>query len=181
MMCEFAETDQIELLFQEEYRRLAEVCELSLGWNVLLPLADADRHYLQALRVPATDEQKEFDELVLAVAKVLIDSLNDEKLTLVVRDEDRPNLGASIAKLEAALLEWGVRGSEEHVGFLRTLQALRSTGSAHRKGRGYKGVVSRFGVESKSLREVFREILKRGTAFLAFLRAAVGGGPLGKK
>jgi len=49
-----------------------------LDGRLFKPLAEEDGHYFKTLRVPLTKEQKEFDEQVLALTKIFIDSLNEK-------------------------------------------------------------------------------------------------------
>ena len=60
--------------------------------------------------MPLTNDQKEFDEQVLALVKILIDSLNEEQLSLgIIIDKREPR---GLDKLEAFLfsdlrvIEW---------------------------------------------------------------------------
>ena len=47
---------------------------------ILKPLREGDLHHLSGLRVPANNEQREFDELTLSLTKILIDSINEKSL-----------------------------------------------------------------------------------------------------
>ena len=73
-----------EHIFKQRYNDLQKVSQTRLGWQWLLPLRAADEHHLQSLRIPATDEQRDFDGLVLSLAKILIDSLNEESLRKLI-------------------------------------------------------------------------------------------------
>ena len=46
---------------KQRYHDLQKVSQTRLGWQWLLPLRTADSHHLQSLRIPATDEQRDFD------------------------------------------------------------------------------------------------------------------------
>ncbi len=87
-------------------------------------------------------------------------------------------INGSIARLEKVLAIWGVPGYDEHIRFLRSLQNLRSSGMAHRKGSNYQKVAREFGVESHTLRQVFHGILARGILFLQFLNEVDKSGKL---
>ena len=169
ILAEFTDSDRLEHIFPRKYQQLAEACEAKLGWRLLLPLDKADEHYLRCLRVPATDEQRDFDELILGLTKILIDSLNVERLkALIPKDQREPNQG-SILRLEAALKACGVTDASGHMRFLKQLQELRSAGSAHRKGGNYQKIARGFGMESQNLRAVITEILQESIRLLNFL------------
>ena len=173
ILAEFADSERPEHLFRTRYRQLADTCEGKLGWMVLLPLSPEDAHYLDSIRVPASDEQKDFDDLVLALTKVLVDSLNERGLDTLIPTLDNAPITGSIARLEKALVACGVQCYDEHTKFLRNLQTLRSSGTAHRKGTNYQKISGTFGLESRTLRSVFHGILIKGVLFLEFLNRAV--------
>ena len=168
---QWAESDRPEHIFQEKYQELHSACQNHLGWHLLRPLDEGDQHHLKTVRVPASSEQQNFDELVLGLAKILIDSLNDQELKNLLLPEQRESLksGKSISKLEAVFSSLGIDDAGEHIQFLKDLQALRSAGSAHRKGREYLKIAKLFEVDSKDLRTVFNGILQKAVAFLDYL------------
>jgi hypothetical protein len=176
--CQPIDSDQPEHLFQTRFDDLIRACNDQLGWRLLMPLAAEDQHYLMAVRVPATDEQKEFDDLVLGLAKLLVDSLNEQKLAEFIPTDVAKGLRGSIAKLEAAFAASGVTAYANHIKFMRDLQNLRSTGSAHRKGSNYEKVAAQFGIGTQNLRTVFRAILTRSIELLDYLITVVRSGKL---
>ena len=171
------ETDQPDILFKKQYDELQELCREHLSWQLLLPLHPDDQHHFQSLRIPATDEQRDFDELVLSLAKILINSLHGKRLNSLLSDDQEAGVSKkSIALLEAVLASRNIEGAAEHIAFLRRLQSLRSSSSAHRKGIKYKKIAKQFGIESQNLREVFTGILWQALDFLNFLAVLVAGG-----
>ena len=177
ILAEFADSDQPEHQFCRTYSRLSAACAESLGWQLLIPLVKGDQHYFHAIRI-LSDEQKAFDELALASAKILIDSLNEKKLTEMIPKAERDSCKGGISKLERVFKARAMLEHEKHIDFLRDLQELRSSGSAHRKGRNYKKVAAKFGLNDKPLSCVLREILVRGNNFLEYLESVVRGGQM---
>lgn len=175
LLAQATDSDRPEHIFKSRYNEFLETCQRKLGCMLLLPLSQDDLHYFEGVRVPAGDEQKDFDDLVLALAKILVDSLNENELSKLIPVSDRADIRGSIARLEKVLLVRGVQGYEEHIKFLRNLQNLRSSGSAHRKGSSYQKVAREFGVESHTLRTMFQGILRRAVAFLEFFHGVVQG------
>ncbi|MYE88051.1 hypothetical protein F4X33_03545 [Candidatus Poribacteria bacterium] len=165
---EWVSSDQPEHLFKDRYDYLQRESEKHLSWQLLRPLAPRDEHHLKDLRIPSTDEQGDFDALVLSLTKVLIDSLNQKEIKKLISLEQERNLTPDQKKnlngigwLEITLNSCGVAGAAYHIAFLRKLQRLRSAGSAHRKGRNYQKIAEDFNLESQSLREVFAGILSK--------------------
>lgn len=176
LLAQFTDSDRPEHLFKQSYHDLKKACEECLGWQLLLPLGADDEHHFQCVRIPATDEQRDFDELVLGLTKILIDSLNEKHLNKLIPSERQTDLRGSIARLETALIFCSVEGAADHVSFLRKLQNLRSSSVAHRKGSNYRRIADDFGVASQSLRAVFAGILRQALALLDYFIAVVRGG-----
>lgn len=153
----FADPESPDLCFKHELPGFKEKWLQTQGWNLLLELPPGDQHLLAALHIPTTPEQAEFDAQVLALTKVLIDSLNETEL--VKHCKNLPAGAKGIDKLEVFLTETGHSSTGMIIGFMRDLQALRSTGVGHRKGGNYEKVAARFEIGTKSLQAVFRSIM----------------------
>ncbi len=175
---QFKNSDMPEHIFEQRYRDLQKMSQDNLGEQWLLPLNTADTFHLQGMRIPATDEQRDFDEVVLSLTKVLIDSLNEAYLKKMIPFEKRKKFKDKhgIAVLEAALHLNGITDGDDHLDFLRKLQSLRSSGSAHRKGRNYEKIAKHFGIENQNLRDVFTGILNSATNVLDFFITLVKSG-----
>ena len=172
---EWVSSDQPDLLFKQSYEQLQKACKACLGWQLLRPLDSRDDHHLKGLRIPSTDEQGDFDALVLSLTKVLIDSLNQKEIKKLISLEQEQNLTPDqkenlkgIGWLEIALNSCGVEGAADYIAFLRKLQNLRSAGSAHLKGSKYRKIAKDFDLESQSLREVFAGILSKALEVLDY-------------
>ena len=171
-----ATSDQPEHLFTQSYEILEKESEKYLGWQLLLSLDPRDEYLLKGLRIPSTDEQGDFDELVLSLTKILIDPLNQKELKKLISFKQEQNLTSdqkeslkkSIGCLEIALNSCGVEDAADHIAFLRKLQKLRSTGTAHLKGREYQKIANYFDIESKGLQEVFAGILSKAVDVLDY-------------
>lgn len=172
---QFASSGRPEHTFKQRYDDLQKVSQAQLGWQWLLPLQTADAYHRQSLRIPATDEQRDFDGMVLSLTKMLIDSLNEKSLKKLIPCEKQEEFKdkRGIALLEAVLYLNEFEGAETHLTFLRKLQNLRSSGSAHRKGRNYLKIAEHFGVENQSLRHVFANILNSASDTLDYFIALV--------
>ena len=179
ILAEFADSDQPEHVFKYQYREFSETSKKELGWPFLLPLAKEDAHFLEVVHVPATDGQKDFDELILGLTKILVDSLNEKELNHFIPASEIGEIKGSIARLEKVLSTKGVAGFEKHIKFLRDLQKLRSSGTAHRKGSNYQKIAAELEIDNQSLRTVFEGILVKGTEFLKFLGDLVRSGCFG--
>jgi hypothetical protein len=176
ILAQFADSDQPEHVFKYRYSDLEKACKTELGWSLLLPLSKEDDHFFAVIRIPATDEQKDFDDLVLGLTKILVDSLNEKELNKFIPTEERGEIKGSISRLQKALAALGVTNYEEHIKFLRDLQNLRSCSTAHRKGSNYRKIAEELGIDNQSLRKVFEEILVKGILYLDFLEGLASSG-----
>ncbi|MBR7071264.1 MAG: hypothetical protein IKI29_03785 [Clostridia bacterium] len=163
----FSESNMEDHRFQHTYGSLIKQWNEKFGWDLYLPLSAEDQYNLTQIRIPLGNSQPEFDQLVLALVKVLIDSLNEKQL--IVPGNEQSDI-KGISKLEKWLQSNEVVGYEEHITFLRDLQKLRSSGTGHRKGKEYSKISNTFGLSEKSKIDVFESILKKTNAFLKYMK-----------
>ncbi|WP_253281829.1 hypothetical protein, partial [Arcanobacterium phocae] len=159
------ESNMADHMFGNLYSHVNREWEKKLGWPLFLSLSREDQYNLSHLRIPITDSQQEFDQQVLSLVKVLIDSLNEKKL----RGKNGESAPKGIGKLQNWLECNSFKNYEEHIVFLRNLQELRSAGSGHRKGKSYSKISEKFGLTEKSTIDVFESVLLKANAFLEYL------------
>ena len=159
---EFTDPERSDLFFKQKLVSFQKGWQSKFGWDLFKPLRKEDEHCFQSLRLPLTNEQKEFDEQVLSLTKLLIDSLNEKEL---LKGLPKENGAKGLRKLEMFLASKGIE-SDEMMEFLRNLQTLRSTSAAHRKGSRYEKLKAYFGIDEKDLPIVFDEILIKSIWFL---------------
>jgi hypothetical protein len=164
---QFVDPNSPDLKFKHLFEYLQRRWQESFRWQLFRSLSDEDSHLYTALRVPLTDDQAEFDAQVLALTKVLVDSINEKQLAAELGGTQADELG--ISKLERYLEQRQLPKRANCVAFLRDLQDLRSSGVAHRKGRKYDKVSARFGVGGKDLRKVFEDILSQAADLMIAL------------
>jgi len=173
LLAQPTDTDQPDILFKHEYAELASYSQKILGWSLILPLAEEDQHYFQSLRIVSASDQKAFDEIIQGLTKTLIDSINEKQLKQLVPEDKRDEIKGSISRLEYVLQGAEVGDYEIHIQFLRGLQELRSSGSAHRKGSKYQEVVTRLGLRDTSLSEFSKWLFEKAKEYLAFLKSVI--------
>ena len=163
----FTESNMEDHKFQVLYGSLIKQWNTKYGWDLYLPLSVEDQYNLTQIRIPLGESQPEFDQLVLSLVKVLIDSLNEKQL-IVLGDVQTDIKG--ISKLGRWIQSNEAVGYENHIKFLRDLQKLRSTGSGHRKGKEYSKISNTFGLSEKSKIDVFEEVLRKSNDFLKYMK-----------
>ncbi len=153
---QFEDPEHPELYFKYKFAQFQKTWNKKYGWYLFKPLSIGDEHHLMSLHSPTGNGQKEFDEQVASITKILIDSLNEKELVKGINIEKENPHG--IDKLEAFLNSKNLF-VPEMITFLRSLQNLRSTGVAHRKGVGYEKIKKYFLIGETSLSNVFEDIL----------------------
>lgn len=154
---QFADPEKSDLFFKQQYNVFQGEWEKKYGWKFFRPLDKGDEHHFKTLHIPLTNGQKEFDEQVLSLVKIFIDSLNEKELEKGLHITKKDAKG--IDKLEEFLAAKTGHVFSGMVEFLRNLQELRSTGVAHLKGSKYEKVKKEFSIGQKELPQVFDDIL----------------------
>ena len=170
-MAEFTDSDYPDHIFKAKYLKLLEKSLKLLNWHILLPLAEKDKPYLDELHMLTVEEQHKFDILVLALTKILIDSINEKRINELLDTQELENLKGSISKLEALLKKCNIEDNilSSQIFFLRKLQNLRSASSAHRKGSNFDKISKEFNIDKLGLMGVSKSILNDSIKFLNFL------------
>jgi len=161
--------DQPDLLFKLQYARFRPDFRRAHGWDFFLPLHSDDEHVLTAFHLLTSDNQAEFDRQVLGLTKLMVDSLNEAEIAKGLRTI-LPN-DKGIAKLEKFFIERGLVGFEPHIKFIRTLQDLRSTSAAHRKGSKYEKLIQDLNWSDSGPQKVFTDLVASAIAAITYLRA----------
>lgn len=167
-MCIASDSDSPDFVFKKAYTRLNQVFAEKYGWPLFLSLTEQDTYNFETLRVPVNNSIAEMDMLVLSLVKILIDSLNEKSISKLLTGNYEKLVG-SISKIEAWLCESNIENYDEHIKFLRNLQELRSSGTGHRKGKGYQKITKKLDVKKENYAETFSCLLKDATNFLTFM------------
>ncbi len=156
----FSDPESPDLYFKYRFGEFQNTWYSQFGWYFFKPLFEKDQHHYHSLHIPATNEQKEFDEQVLSIVKIFIDSLNEEELEKGLTIEKENPKG--IDKLEAFLNSKGCL-QPKMIEFFRYLQKLRSSSIAHRKSSDKKSAYHKakdyFKIDVKEPKYVFEDIL----------------------
>jgi hypothetical protein len=167
-LAQFADAQAPDLVFRHEYASVMRDWEETQGWPLFLAPSPGDSHLLDTVRIPVTNSQVELDEQIGCLAKLLVDSLNEKELAAragVLKDDSK-----GITKLDGFLGRTQFPQRQSFIGLLRDLQALRSTGSAHRKGSEYKKITTKLGVDPTKKAEAIRRLLEEATEGLRAIR-----------
>lgn len=170
-----------DLKFKYQFRMFNERWGKKYSWPLFLPLAKDDEHRFKTLHcLTQPKNPSDFEEQILSMTKVLIDSLNEVELVGRI-DETKGEVQArlkelniagkravkgGISKFELFLLSKG-KDLSASITFLRNLQELRSSTTAHRKSRNKKSPCEDyFQMGSRSQQEVLEVIFNKGIEML---------------
>jgi hypothetical protein len=167
IMGEFADPESADLLFKQHFESFQRSWFEKFEWYLFQPLEKGDQHLFASLHLPLTNDQAEFDNQTLAIAKILIDSLNEKELARQVTK--LPADAKGITKFQKFLESQNLKDSASVISFLRNLWDLRSTGIGHRKGENYQKAAAVFGIGQRDLGTVFDGMLRQAILMMDIL------------
>lgn len=144
-----------DLKFKYQFGVFNEKWEKKYTWPLFLPLAKDDEHRFKSLHcLTQPKNPNDFEEQILSMTKVLIDSLNEAELVKAIDETNivvakrlkelnaanKNEVKGGISKFELFLLT-EEKDLHDSISFLRNLQELRSSTTAHRKSRSKKKIV----------------------------------------
>ncbi len=157
---EFADAENPVFQFKNSYKQLQKKWFSKFGWHLFKPLSEKEVYLFVSLHIPLNDNYSEFDSQILALTKTLIDSLNESEIKKLLTTSLEKN-ARSINKFEAYLKQEEVAGYEEVIQFMRQLQKIRSTSSAHRKGSNFEKRMKKIGIDLSSLSVEFERLIEQ--------------------
>ncbi len=164
---QFSDPTAPDLVFKLRYEEVKEAWMKTFGWSIFRPAHKDDGHVIKQLRIPISESHGEFDTQILFLTKLLIDSLNESELVKVcgrALPEER-----GISKLKRFLEKSSYPHIDRDIDLLLSLQNLRSSGAAHTKGKRFDQIRRKVGLDQKTPREVFRELIANANKMLVDL------------
>lgn len=170
-----------DLQFKYRFKQFNKKWEKQFGWPLFLPLIDEDEHRYKTLHCLTTENNhSDFDEQILSMTKLVVDSLNQKCLQSEIDDSNTEvefflkerkissssELKAGIDKFQAFIFSKGMK-CPDIVDFLRKVQSLRSNSIAHRKSNKRKDLAKIYECfkldelsEQQVLEDIFVKMIK---------------------
>lgn len=170
-----------DLQFKYRFKQFNKRWEKQFGWPLFLPLIDEDEHRYKTLHCLTTENNhSDFDEQILSMTKLVVDSLNQKCLQSEIDDSNTEvesflkerkvtsslELKAGIDKFLAFIFSKGMK-CPDMVNFLRKVQSLRSNSVAHRKSNKRKDLAKLYEYfkldelsEQQVLEDIFVKMIK---------------------
>jgi hypothetical protein len=162
--------------FHHARRQAQDAFRATSGGLLFLDLHDEDKYIETSVRLPISESSGELDRIVLAMAKLTVDSLNKGQIEQLLPADAFNQQDGSLTLLAKILEQKGLSTEEatEAVRPLRRIQAIRSSGAAHRRGANYDQTMAREGFENQSSRYIIEELLRGATKGLTSIASAFG-------
>jgi hypothetical protein len=176
-MAEFAEpSDDPIYNFRMAFKEVQREAKARYGDGIFRDLDEKDRPAFETLHLPITDEWKEFDEQVQALAKITVDSISVPLLMQQTSLKiDGETIKGSVDLLGGFLARIGIETATQRqiTDALRAVQTLRSTGAAHRKGSNFEEALRRSQLDNLSNRAKVKKMVVDLTRALSILAEIV--------
>ena len=167
----FADPKMPDLRIKQHYSRVNKRwCDV-FGWPLWNEPLKEDRYVFRQVHVCLEDNQAEFDQQNGLLAKLINDFLNDAQISNALIAQ--PKNSGSLNHLQQFLIEKNIADVEKHIGPLRVVQGLRSSGVAHGKGKNFQAALRRANLDTLPLLEASRRIFQGVADFIEWLRSSV--------
>ncbi|WP_157570784.1 hypothetical protein [Microtetraspora malaysiensis] len=152
--------------FKRAYQRLNEEWQRRNNWPLYREPHSVDKVLIERLHAPLSESQREFEDQILSLAKLLVDFLNEKGITAVTGKGPEGEKG--ISKLERLLTFWQYPHMDRDVSLLRQIQTIRSQASAHSKGSSYDKFIAQQ-LDGRTKSEFVKDLLARAAQTLVDL------------
>ncbi len=170
MMNIISPPEMYDLLFKQYFEEFNRFWCEKFEWYLFKPLNEPDQYVLSTLHVPLSESPAEFEQQVIFLTKIIVDSINQAELKKRIGEINNEMKG--IDRLNAYLEEQQITRHDTYIKFLRNLQTLRSKGVAHRKSKDYEKEIKKLNFldfEKKGYVDNFIDILSYSIRLLKFL------------
>lgn len=129
-------TDEV-LYFRDLLYKLNSYWNKQYKFHLFKPLNESDSHYYKSFRIPLTNEQKDFDEQLSSLSKIILESINIKEINKYFKhnsiDIDDDLKGINRLKIYIKSIGYNEEDTESKIGYFNMLYDLRSKMTAHRK------------------------------------------------
>ncbi|MDY1006568.1 hypothetical protein [Curtobacterium sp. CFBP9011] len=162
-LAQFADTENPEHLFKNAYLAIQRAWMENWGWGLYREAQGSDAGLIQRVRIPLNDTDTEFEAQLLALAKLLVDMLNEADITAglpPVKDEK------GISKLKRFLEMHHYEHVDRDIALLRRIQNLRSRIAAHTSGSNGQAFLAQE-LDGLSKAEFIEKLMREATQMFA--------------
>lgn len=164
-LAQFADSPNPEHVFKNAYLSAQKAWLATWGWPLYREATGLDAQLIDRIRIPLNDTDAEFESQMLALAKLLVDLLNEKA---VAAGLPKVNGEKGIDKFGRFLASVGYAEVDRDVALLRQIQTIRSRISAHTSGAGGLSFLASQ-LDGMSKPEFVKELMRRATQMLGDL------------
>ena len=166
------------MYFKQCFEELQMEFREKTGSQLFKDLASKDKHHYNTLHVPVTEEWKELDEQILALAKITTDSFDNSTLKKLTGKKigDVDSNGNQIKGLSGLFYEFITQkypDEDRRAYFIypfNMIQAFRSSSVAHRKSKELEKMLVKYDLNGLSNEQKFKTIVIKLTEVLNNLK-----------
>ena len=159
---EFGDVEPTQYLLKTRIKINAIFKEL-YGFDLFTELNEKNKHVQKSLHSLLTDDQKEFEEQIILLSKIFIESINKKKLGKIINwNPIGKEKQKSILYLEHYLdqyLQCDQSDAEAISKIFKTIQILRSEYAAHLVSSNIDKTLKKHGFENLSNIEIFKMVI----------------------
>ncbi len=165
-LAKFSEPSDPAFLFKNTFKSFQKKWHEKFSWYLFLPLEQGDQHYFSSLRCMIQNTEQEFDHQILSLTKLTIDSINVKKLQEILKRQENKSIVLLAEFAQKTGVDFDIKT------LLQSLQGVRSTAVAHRKGTNNRKFMKILNTNHNTLSAYFDETLRDMTAMLKALKNA---------
>lgn len=146
--------------FKQLLKKINHRFETIYGEFLFHPLTGEDEYIPKVLFIPTSDEPKKADQFFLNLAKMTLDALNRE---LLKRSNNNSKENRLIFQFGNFLKsEFGVPEGNlsQYVNWLFMVSSIRSTSSAHRKGKKFEKKLEKYGLANLNKIDLCKRVIQ---------------------
>lgn len=167
---QWVESESPEHLFKIAYRDLQNAWRDRYGWCLYREDDPQVSSTLQRLRIPLNETETEFRDQLLNLALILVDPLNEKKLTAELPKIENEK---GIAKLKRYLEDQSYAHTERDIALLKKIQKMRSLIAAHASGSSGQSLMEKELTDSSS-QQYIAETMMQATQMMRDLVELAG-------
>ncbi len=152
-LAEFTSPQDFEFHLKTKIRDLNNLFKEVFGLNLFRFEKNEVLNYLNQIHLPVTIDRKEFEDIIIATTKTLIESIPTSELRKLLKNPEKWKQFGSLKILEELLSQLFPKWSNP-IEFLYYLSDFRSKYAAHLSGNSYQKFLAKHNLTSKNTKEI---------------------------
>ncbi|MCY4101685.1 MAG: hypothetical protein OXG55_00230 [bacterium] len=146
-------------MFKQKYALFQDMWKEQYNWDLFRELTGPNSHAFERIRTPLGGTDKEFEDILKDLHLVLVESLNSKQLKMIVSGDTKSTKSISLLERWLEELNYPPLALERDIGFLRTLNEVRSL-SSHLRSSDHEQRLCELGVTEDRIATIDRYFLQ---------------------